>query len=86
MNTTATIVDGLIDSIVRCLDTESAKRLVALRLDPAIQARVDILAGRANEGTLSDEERTEYQSFIDWADFISILKLEIRRQLNADID
>jgi hypothetical protein len=54
------------------------------RVDAAVQARVDFLAERANEGVLSDEERTEYEAFINAADFISILKLKARRHLESD--
>jgi hypothetical protein len=49
-----------------------------------VQARVDFLAERANEGALSDEERTEYEAFINAADFISILKLKARRHLESN--
>jgi hypothetical protein len=53
-------------------------------LDPVVQARVDILAQRANEGMLSDEERSEYEAFINGADFISIWKLKVQRQLKPN--
>ena len=39
------------------------------------------MAERANEGLLTDEERAEYEAFINTADFISILKLKARRHL-----
>ena len=37
---------------------------------------MDILAESANEGTLSDNERSEYEALVNAADFISILKLK----------
>jgi hypothetical protein len=40
------------------------------RVDPAVQARID-------------EERTEYEAFLNAADFISILKLKARRHLGS---
>jgi hypothetical protein len=54
------------------------------RVDAAVQARIDTLAQRANDGVLSEEERAEYEAFINAADFISILKLKTRRQLNSN--
>jgi len=45
-----------------------------------------MLAERANEGLLSDDERAEYEAFINAADFISILKLKARRNLESDSD
>jgi hypothetical protein len=53
-------------------------------------ARVDFLAERSDEGALSDEERTEYEAFINAADFISIFKAQgeeppgIRSRLTMD--
>ena len=80
----ATALDGLLDPLSRCLDAESAQRLAQFRIDPAVQARIDALAERANHGVLSEEEGAEYEAFINAADFISILKLKARRQLNSN--
>ena len=44
-----------------------------------MQERIDRLGERANEGSLSADERDEYEALIDAADFISILKLKARR-------
>jgi hypothetical protein len=78
------MLDGLLEPLSRCFDAESAQRVAEFRIDPAIQARIDALAERANEGTLGEEERAEYEAFINAADVISILKLKARRQLSAN--
>jgi hypothetical protein len=49
------------------------------RVAPSVQDRIDYLSERANEGLLSEEERAEYESLVNAADFISILKLKARR-------
>ena len=36
-----TALDGLLDSLSRCLDAESARRVTELRVDPAVQSRID---------------------------------------------
>jgi hypothetical protein len=77
-------LDGFLEPLSRCLDTESARRVVDLRVDPAIQARVEVLAERANDGALTEEERAEYAALVDAADLISILKLRVRRRLQAN--
>jgi len=59
--------------------------VVELRIDSSVQERIDRLAERANDGTLSDDERLEYEALINTADFISILKLKARKQLDAKI-
>jgi hypothetical protein len=79
---TATGLDGLLDPLSRCLDVESARRLVDFRVDQQVQDRIDILAERANEGGLSAEELAEYEAMINAADFISILKLKAKRHLD----
>ena len=78
---TATALDGLLDPLSRCLDAESARRILALRVAPWVQERIDILAERANDGVLTEEERAEYEALINAADFISILKLKARENL-----
>jgi hypothetical protein len=83
-STVATALDSLLDPLSRCLDAESAQRVAEFRVGPAVQARIEALAERANDGSLTEEERAEYEAVINAADFISILKLKARRQLNFD--
>ena len=78
-------LDGLLEPLSRCLDAESARRIIELRIEPQVQERIDTLAESANEGTLSDSERSEYEALINAADFISILKLKARRHLDSII-
>jgi uncharacterized protein YnzC (UPF0291/DUF896 family) len=59
-----------------------ARRLVDFRVDPPVQERIDALAERANEGSLSTDERAEYEALVNAADFISILKLKARGHLD----
>ena len=77
----ATLLDDLLDPLSRCFDAESARRLLEVRVAPPVQERIDSLAERANEGMLTDEERSGYETLINAADLISILKLKARRQL-----
>jgi len=78
-------LDGLLEPLSRCLDVESARRIVELRVDASVQERIDVLAELANEGTLADDERMEYEALINAADFISVLKLKARQQLGSKI-
>ena len=84
MDEQAATLDALLDPLSRCLDAESARRVADFRVDPAVQSRVDVLAERANSGSLSSEERAEYEAFINASDFISILKSKARRQLESN--
>ena len=78
-------LDGILEPLSRCLDTESARRIVDFQVDQPVQERIDALAVLANEGTLSDTERSEYEALINAADFISILKLKARLNLDSNI-
>jgi hypothetical protein len=72
-------------ALSRCLDTDSARRVVDFRIAPSVQQRIDILAERTNEGTLSGSERSEYEALINTAEIISILKLKARQFLESPL-
>lgn len=78
-------LDGILEPLSRCLDPESARRIVDFQVDRLVQDRIDALADRANEGTLTESERSEYEALINAADFISILKLKARLKLDSNI-
>jgi hypothetical protein len=78
-------LDGLLEPLSRCLDPESARRVVDFQVDRGVQERIDALAERANEGMLSESERSEYEALINAADLISILKLKARLHLDSKI-
>ncbi len=75
------LLDELLDPLTRCLDAESAQRVIEFHVAPAVQSKMDFLAERANEGLLTDDERSAYSALINAADFIAILKLKARRRL-----
>jgi hypothetical protein len=75
-------LDSLFEPLSRCLDAESARRLVAFRIDQPLQERIENLGERANEGNLYGSERSEYEALINAADFIAILKLKAQRHLD----
>jgi hypothetical protein len=78
-------LDNLLEPLSRCLDTESARRVVNLQVAPPVQERIDTLAEQANAGTLTDGKGSEYEALINAADFISILKLKARQYLGSNI-
>lgn len=78
------VLDSLLDPLSRCLDAESARRVAEFCVEPQVQERIDILAERANEGLLSEDERGEYEALVNATDFISILKLKAQRSLRSN--
>ena len=73
--------DSLLESAARCLDAESVRALGDLKLGEAAKARLDLLAGKANEGELAADEANEYERFIELGDIIATLRLKAERQL-----
>ncbi len=78
------LLDEILDPFTRCLDAESARRVVEFGIDPAVQQRVGELAERANQGVLTEDERADYEALINAADFIAILKLKAQRRLTVN--
>ena len=77
-------LDGIFEALSRCLDADSARRVIELQVNEQVQARIGQLAAGANEGTLEAAERNEYEALINASDFVSILKLKARQQLRTD--
>ena len=80
----ATILAGLLEPLGHCLTPDVARKLVNLRAEPSVQARIDELADKCTEGTLSPEERSEYETYVYAIDFISILQIQARTLIEAN--
>jgi len=78
-----TLLERMIDPIGRVLTPEAAKEIVNLRADKETQHRIDQLADKCNEGTLTSEERTEYQEFISMFNVLTVLQSRARTILEA---
>lgn len=77
------ILNRLVEPLSDCLTKESAQRLLALKADPVLQARVDELADKCSNGTLTNEERDEYARYVSFGTFIAILKSKARLMLKS---
>jgi hypothetical protein len=77
------VVERLVSPLGECLTPESARRVLALKPDPDLQALVDDMATRHTEGRLTAEEQAEYGRYVSYATFIAILKSKARQLLAA---
>lgn len=69
----------MLEPVAACLTLEVAQRIVDLRLDdPSTLERLDDLRKRANEGTLTAEERVEYDDFVEGNDLVMLIKDQAR--------
>ncbi|MEZ5584445.1 MAG: hypothetical protein R3F37_18300 [Candidatus Competibacteraceae bacterium] len=74
----------VLEPLARCLTPEVAREIVKLQADSTLQERVDLLASKNTEGTLTAEERSEYESYVHATNFISILQAKARKLLNQN--
>jgi hypothetical protein len=74
-------LDRFFEPVGRCLTPAVARKLVALRADRDLQAEIDRLAARCNEGQLSDDERVEYETYVRAIHFLTVLQSKARRLL-----
>ncbi len=77
------LLDRLLDPVGRCLSQRAARELASLRADEEVQAHIRELAEKCNEGTLSAEERAEYESYIMAANVVAILQAKARARLTT---
>jgi len=83
MNHNGLVLKEVLDLVGNCLTRESAKAVVDFRLNPATQARLDELADKNTEGTLTPEERREYGAQVGAIEIASILQARARRLLGV---
>lgn len=80
---TTTILHRVLEPVLRSLPPESARQIVRAEADEELQERVQELAGRATEGTLTVEEQREYQAYVDAGDIVATLQAVARKTLQA---
>ena len=81
----SSLTDQILDLAAGCFDTPTLNALAKLRLSPKLAARVDHLAGKANEGELTPREREEYQSYIKTSELLALIQLRARLKLRLPI-
>jgi hypothetical protein len=79
-----TLLDSLLEPFGECLTLEVAEKLVKLRANPVIVAKVEELAEKCNEGQLTTDERDEYESYVHVNNVMMMLKARARKFLQAN--
>ena len=73
----------MVDPIGRALTPAAAREILDLRADDETQRQIDELAEKCNEGTLSAEERSEYQEFVSLFNVLTVLQARARSVLDV---
>jgi hypothetical protein len=82
-NVSASVLETVLDPVVECFTPSVAEEIANLRANPRLQERLDVLADKSNEGSLTEAERTEYETYVKAIDFITILQAKARVILQA---
>lgn len=79
---TTNYLDRMLQPVTEAMSPEFANKLVGLRPDDELLSHIEILRGKANQGTMTAEEEAEYREFVEAVDVISILQSKARRVLS----
>jgi hypothetical protein len=72
------ILRRILEPVSSCLNDEAARKLIGLKADRKMQARVAALARKCDEGKLSAEERAEYEAYVLAGEFVALLQAKAR--------
>jgi hypothetical protein len=81
MSTAEIHLDRLLAPFAECLTADVAAKFADLRASDSMQARIDYLADRANEGLLTPAEEAEYTGYLQAIDVIAVLQAKARSQI-----
>jgi hypothetical protein len=74
----STILDKMLEPVARWWTPAVAQQIADLRADPTVQARLDELAAKGNEGALTEAAQREYEAYIDVLDLLGLLQAKSR--------
>ena len=70
------------EPFVNGLSLDGARVLADYQLPRSVQARLEELAEKSTEGTLSPAEREDYLAFVTALDVVALLQAKARRRLS----
>ena len=75
------VLEEMLEPVSRSFGPETARALADFRVGKRMQARVDKLAEKCNEGTLTPSERAAYEEYVQASTMIGILQAKARKAL-----
>jgi hypothetical protein len=81
MATATEFLSSYIEPLAADLTPQQAEKILATKPPGELIARVQVLAEKAASGLLNEQERSEYEYYVDVDDVIGILKSNARRVL-----
>lgn len=74
-------LDRILQPLSECFTRDVAERVANVRLHEDLQARLNVLAEKANDGQLTVEESLEYEQYIEGIDLLGLCKAQARLAL-----
>lgn len=74
-------LDRLLEPVAKCFSRDVAQALLDLQIEPSVKSRIEALARKANDGTLSHDEQLEYEDFVEAVDLIGVLRAKASARL-----
>ena len=71
---TMSYLDRLLEPVADSFTPEMAHKIVNLRADAELEQHIEQLRQKANAGTLTPEEDSQYKDFVEAVDVISIIQ------------
>ena len=84
MATVEGYLDRYLDPVTQAFSADVARKILDLKPDDAVLARVDELGKKSNAGSLTEAERDEYRSLANAGTLVALLKAKARRFLAQD--
>lgn len=81
MATATDFLSTYIEPLAEELTPRQAQKILSIKPTESLVARVQELGDKANAGTLTSQERSEYEYYVDVDDVIGLLKAKARSVL-----
>ena len=81
MEQRAAYLERILEPIRRSFTPQFAKELSDFTLDSKLTRRMDRLASKSTEGGLSEDERSEYETYVHTLDILAFLQAQAREYL-----
>ncbi len=79
-NVNRILLDRILKPVGSSLNEEAAEKILGLKADRKVQARVTKLAEKCNEGELAREERREYETYLLANHIVAAFKAHARNR------
>ncbi len=79
-----TILDEMLKPATDNMPVAFAEKILGLRADEALFSKLDILRSKANLGTITSDEDTEYKEIVEAIDIISMLQLRAQQVIESE--